>query len=305
MIKSLHVAFLIVVFVGLWQSVATRMHWYFPSTVFNNNVGFNQGYDQGIGDWDRVSSTFSEPSYAGAFLGAIAAGLLAGYLRGKRTALQLILFLAVCLVLLETTATTGYATLAATAGLLFIYFNPFAGQRHARRFIAQGWSAIIGIACVGGFFFITPKLSQAAVASSADKVQSLSFMFRIAADFQAMSVVRNTFGLGAGLGSNRPSSFVTSLLSNVGIVGTLLFASAIYLLFKIFPGKNAPPSLQITFFSFIGLLVGQMTSLPEITLPITWALLMIVMVQLSVAFTASTAAANAEISPRAGQQVAT
>src|SRR5665213_402622 len=56
-IKALQVAFLIVVFVGLWQSVATRLRWDFPNTVFNNNVGFNQGYDQGVEDWDRVSST--------------------------------------------------------------------------------------------------------------------------------------------------------------------------------------------------------------------------------------------------------
>ena len=305
MIRALYIAFLVVVFVGLWQSVSTKMRWDFPASVFNNNVGFNQGYDQILEDYDRVSSTFSEPSYAGAFLGAIAAGLLAGYLRGRRTALQLALFLTVCLVLLETTASAGYATFAATVGLVFLYFNPFIGQQHVRRFLARGWSAVAGVACVGAIFFITPKLSQAAAASSVNKVQSLSFMFRIAADLQALSVVRNTFGLGAGLGSNRPSSLLTSLLSNVGVVGTLLLAAAIYLVFKMFPGKKAPPSMQFAFFSLVGLLIGQMTALPEITLPMTWALFMIVLVQLSVAFTADAATANAGLPPIPGRQVET
>ncbi len=284
LIRGLYGAVLIVVTVGLLQGITSRMHWSFPNEIFNNNVGYNQGYDQVVDDWDRISSTFSEPSYAGAFLGGIGAGLLAAYLRGKRTVIQLAALAIVCMVLLETTATTGYLAFGATICLLFLYFNPFRGQAHVRRFFVQGWSAIVGLAALAAVFVISPKLSQAAVATSVEKVQGLSFMFRIAADFQALSVVRNTFGLGAGLGSNRPSSLVTSLLSNVGILGTFLFALIIYAIFKLFPGKSAPPSVQLGFFSMAGLLLGQMSSLPEITLPMTWALILVVMVQLNVGF---------------------
>jgi hypothetical protein len=297
LIQSLYVAILIVVVVGLWQGVALQLHWSFPYQVFNNNPGYNQGFDQVLEDWNRINSTFSEPSYAGAFLAATGAGLLAGFLRGKRTSLEVTLLLLVSIVLLETTATTGYVAFGATTCLLLVFFNPFRGQDHVRRFFARGWEAIFAIACVGAIFFVGPKLSEAAVTTSVGKFQGLSFLYRAAADLQAISVVRNTFGLGAGLGSNRPSSFLMALLSTVGILGTALFAAAVYFVCKAFPGRTAAPALQMAFWSFIALLIAQLVSIPEITLPMLWALFMIVLVQLNVRFTERSRASSAAPPP--------
>jgi hypothetical protein len=50
-----------------------------------------------------------------------------------------------------------------------------------------------------------------------------SFRVRLESDLQGFEILWHTYGLGVGLGSNRPSSFLTFLLSNLGVLGFLLF----------------------------------------------------------------------------------
>jgi hypothetical protein len=64
------------------------------------------------------------------------------------------------------------------------------------------------------------------------KVGSSSYDARSAADSGSYGLVLDTFGLGTGLGSNRPSSFAASLLSTVGVVGALLFAAVVVTLLR-------------------------------------------------------------------------
>jgi hypothetical protein len=50
-----------------------------------------------------------------------------------------------------------------------------------------------------------------------------SFRFRLEADMQSLAIVWHTYGFGLGLGGNRPSSFITLLLSNLGLFGLFGF----------------------------------------------------------------------------------
>ena len=46
---------------------------------------------------------------------------------------------------------------------------------------------------------------------------------------QALSIARDSYGLGVGSGSNRASNYFLSLLTNTGLLGTLAFLSAVAL----------------------------------------------------------------------------
>jgi hypothetical protein len=286
--SALRWAVSVVVTVGLLQHVALLAGWSFPYALFNNNPNnpFDaQIFDQAIGDFLRIISTFAGPVYAGSFLAAIASGLLASYLRGRRGARYLLALLAVLLVLLDTTSTTGYLALAIMLCPLLICFNPFAKRESSvQSSLVMGWTTVTLTAlCIGGLaLLLIPSLSQAVVAMTVEKSDGISFISRVAADQDAVTIFENTHGLGAGLGSSRHSSLLMTLLCTVGIIGTTLFAVVIYKIVKFFPGRRAPSMLQMSFWSLIGLLVAQSIAVPDINRPVLWALIIAVVAQSNV-----------------------
>ena len=109
-----------------------------------------------------------------------------------------------------------------------------------------------------------------------DKFSSTSFRNRLWADqFSVFSVFPSTYFLGAGWGSNRPSSFVTFLLSNVGIIGFLSFFGFVFFLTKIFLkdfSKLNPITISISA-GFYTYLLALIIALPDLNWPPTFWLL--------------------------------
>lgn len=281
LIRSFLVAAGIVTLIGLSESVAGLLGWSFPYAVLNSNPVYSQGFDQMLDSYQRINATFTEPSYAGAFLASAASGLLASYLGGKKGLGQFLLMSGVLIVLLSTTSTTGYAAFGITTALLLFFFNPLAKRTEHRRSSAKGWSAIFAAALVCGMVLhFNEGLFEAAVSATLDKVDGLSFVHRIASDSFALSLARNTYGLGTGLGSNRPSSLLTALLSTVGVPGTLLFGMIVYRCFKGSPGYSSRNSFQIAVWALCGLLIAQVIGIPDITSSVLWAVLLMTAAQM-------------------------
>jgi hypothetical protein len=270
--------------VGLSQRLAIMRGWEFPDGLFNSNPVYNQG-SQVLGSWGRIASTFTEPSYAGAFLAAAVAGLLAGYLHGKRTFASLLFILGLLSVLVYTTATTGYLALGITICLLFKYFFPMTREKSYRKIYARGWLAVAAAGMVAVTLALqNPDLSEAAGSTIFDKLGGLSFVHRLAADAYALSLVGTTYGLGVGLGSNRPSSLLAALVSTVGIPGTILFTTCLYYIFRSLPRRSDPPSVHITFWALVALSIAEAISVPDITFPAFWLVLAMVVAQLNVRY---------------------
>jgi len=276
--KALRWAVFIVVGAGLLQRIAPSIY---PYWLFNNNPAYYQGFDQDIDGLRRTTATFGEPSSAGSFLAAIASGLLASYLSGKRGFKSLASILLVLAALLSTTATTGYAGFAVMLVILLVYFNPL--KKASRASLARAWGAILAVFCIGAIVLvINAGLFQAASAVTVEKTAGNSFAQRLFADLYALVLFKGTWGLGVGLGSNRPSSLVTGLLSTVGAIGTGLFAVVLYRLAKFFPGKSAPSAVQVTFWALLGLLVADAIGVPDLNRPALWGLFVVVVAQLNV-----------------------
>jgi hypothetical protein len=284
--KALRRAVLLVVAAGLLQYLLPLVGGSYPYSVFNNNpnraVG-SETLDEQIDDLTRISSTFAEPMNSGSFLAAAAAGLLAAYLRGQRGIRDLLLLLAVVFVLLQTTSTTGYVALLVMLCPLLVYFNPLAQRQFEQPSFFKGWTFVIlsAVGAAGLGLALIPGLSAALVVVTVDKSEGMSFLSRVVADQQSFAMFTDTYGLGVGLGSNRPSSLVMTLLSTVGIVGTTLFAMVLFHVAKLFPGKRAPATLQMSFWAVAGLLVASL-GVPDINRPALWALLIVAAAQLNV-----------------------
>ncbi|MGY1787287.1 hypothetical protein [Geodermatophilus sp. SYSU D00698] len=87
----------------------------------------------------------------------------------------------------------------------------------------------VGVLCGGiiAAVWVLPTLANTVGQELADKVASSSYADRSNSDSESYRVFLDTYGFGAGLGANRGSSFVATLLSTVGLIGLLLLIAAV------------------------------------------------------------------------------
>ncbi|GIT80784.1 hypothetical protein LLS1_24530 [Leifsonia sp. LS1] len=162
------------------------------------------------------------------------------------------------------TAVVAGAVLAAIAGVVSILR---AVREDSPRVI---WLSLVALALILGAVLAGNRLASWATDIVTRKVGSASMGFRSSADSFSLEIVRQTFGLGVGLGGNRPSSFALMLLSNVGVVGFVLLAVAIAALVRhAYKARSAVPAC----WSLVGLLIAKIIGLPDLSTPILWVLL--------------------------------
>jgi hypothetical protein len=108
-----------------------------------------------------------------------------------------------------------------------------------------------------------------------DKGQTSSFRERNGANVMALNVLVQTGGLGIGIGSHKPSSFLLTLLSNTGIIGTAVFS---YFVVQLFTALRKRDFAGVSLYTpddplcwFIGgLMLVQLFSAPNLSTSIIW-----------------------------------
>jgi len=283
MTKAFYWTAIIASIAGIVQLLAATFGLSYPYEIFNNNPAYAQGFDEDIGNYHRITSTFGEPSGAGSFLAAVAVGFLARYLREKHSLTSLISFFVVSLLLLATTATTGYVEFLIAFLLLMAYWNLVQRNNQRRGAQSKVWLLAAGLAAVAGaIVFYNPSFLETMGEVTIEKSGTMSFVHRLTSDAYALWLAKDTWGLGVGLGSNRPSSLIPALISTVGIVGTALFGLIICRIIRLFPGKSAPSYIQMSFWAFITILIGSAVGVPDMNRPALWGLSMVAVGQLAV-----------------------
>jgi hypothetical protein len=214
---------IIVVLVGLYQMASFHFNVPFPSSFFNSNGTWAQNYNQMIsGGWHRVSATFVEPSEAGGFLSC---WLLFELIRANWGAFNRrfhwLLAIAGSVVLLATTSSTGYVAvgviLAFMSGRLMIEII-----RRRQILIRTGLTVAAIVLALAGFLALGhgESLLNSILWQKAD---SSSGVVRMATVWRALAVMEDTYGFGAGLGSNRAFGTFAYIGSNLGVFGLGVF----------------------------------------------------------------------------------
>jgi hypothetical protein len=122
-------------------------------------------------------------------------------------------------IVIGTTSTTGYVTTAVM--LLFMLFRQFrVGARGSAPAIAIISFFAITIACA---FLLTNAGYSLLSDVLLDKAHSGSSLHRVATIVRSLDTFKATYGLGAGLGSDRAMSMAAYILSNLGAAGVIMF----------------------------------------------------------------------------------
>jgi hypothetical protein len=204
-----------------WKYGLPSIAWLFENPQYGKSLflATSQGeFLQRSGDYLRVSGCFPEASYFGQFEAAFFPFALYRAMKaGHKTDWLAAIISLVGLVL-------SVSPEAYIAGGALATVATWRAMKVGRRIHPAVLRAAAVILIGGSLFavFYEPIMNRASTAID-QKIQTDSFAMRTTWDLIGARVFVETYGIGAGLGSNRASSLLMTILSNIGVPGALLF----------------------------------------------------------------------------------
>jgi hypothetical protein len=256
-------AFYVVVLILAAQSVCQVTGIPFPHSLILNNPGYALWDIGGEVSGTRNPGSFSEPSVAGAFLALYCVGFLAQYLAGRGGVINLV----VSLIATGLVASGGSVlTLCLITPLLLFTYFPYRPPWYIniRKTERLAWVVFLFVTPVA-LALLSSSYRDALIVNTVSKGDSSSFINRTASDLYALRLLVQTHYVGTGLGSNRASSLLTTLLSTVGIPGVLAFGIFYGRLFAKLPGEYA----WLRWAAY-ALLLNMCIGVPDVTMPMLW-----------------------------------
>ena len=225
----LGLAVTIVTVLSFWRFLGVTFGLPFPEGLFDNSPAFKL-IEIAPGGVHRFRGILSEPAgLAATSLVAIAyMGSRVVRTRGwRRVGVVAVIAMAAIMASLSTSATFVVA-LVVVAGLALL-----AGFARVVR-LKPISPVVVGLVLAAGIaaYWVVPLLVKSVTGVVNAKVGSSSYDARSNVDGVSYEILFRTFGVGIGLGSHRPSSFLAALFSTTGIPGTLLFAATIVLVIR-------------------------------------------------------------------------
>lgn len=240
---------------------------YWPQSWFDSNPSY---YYHWIFEGARERGPFAEPSLLGMFVGMsiaylVSASLTAGWKRRIFYGLLLISSLYIYAVSYTGTALLSIGSVMVIA-LVYVAVQVLmsSGRRGRLIFVGVCVAALVVVAVTWQW------TSRYTFDLIIQKLGSESLEKRNASNANSWDVMIDSFGLGVGLGSDRPSSLFFLLLSSVGIIGVTLFMRSIvgYALV----GMRSSHSRPIVW-AFLAQVVAMLVAKPDISAPSFWLLL--------------------------------
>ena len=216
---------LIVAVIAVWQFANKMAGIPYPSSLLYSNPGWAILTGQSIGFIPRINASFSEPAALAGYMSSIVCASGWIMLRGHRGTLIRLSFMTGLATIALSTSTTGFAALA-VIGVGVPAVAMLTGSSRLGGMVLK--VGVPGVILVGLAFFagetLVPRFDSGVsqvIAATMDKQHSSSYNDRTNTDVDSLAVVGQTFGLGAGWGSNRSSSLLPGVLANVGVPGLL------------------------------------------------------------------------------------
>ena len=218
-------AFWIVLIIGVWQ-YTTKLG-LIPRIFFLENLVYSNTASDSIAYYNythfvvnitvnRMHSSFMEPSYFAGFLNPILYYYLFKFISGKNNTKDLLKAILVFVMIILTLSTTAISLSLIVVLFIIIQLKDF------RRIMKALSLLVIGILILGIIINYT-GLWDSLIKASIEKASSTSAKIRDTWNQACLQAFEDTHGIGIGLGNIRGSSFIFTLLGNVGVIGILCY----------------------------------------------------------------------------------
>lgn len=246
-LKTILISVLIFSFVSLLWKFTNQFYNKLSLFFYNNDYYSITAYYE-----NRLSGTFSEPSFAGLFIGTFMLAFLF-------SANNKVRFLGVILFFL------GFLNLSST--FLFVSFvSILILMLGSRKIEFKFLFFIIGFLGILIFFIAFQEYFLSYINT---KSTSESGNVRSAVNIHILNNILNSYFMGVGLGSERASSLILTMINNLGIILSGFLIYGIYFLLD----KSNDFSSKLLFICLLCCFFGSFVSMQEITIPILWNLI--------------------------------
>jgi hypothetical protein len=264
-----------------WQFASFYAGVPFPADFFYSNAGYSRADSQAMVGLLRINGPFEEPSVLGyTFTGYLLYAW--GRYRTHPTALTIAMIAASIVCLLLSASTT--ALMGIFLFICVVLFDIVSGRVTLLRkniTLSPGHVAILGLIFVGvtvGGFAVAANWEAIQIILKTvlfNKADSTSFQERSFADYLALQIFTQTYGIGVGLGSHKANSLALTLLSNTGAIGLVLFGAFVLGMFRLRDiYENVPASFVVAIRPFqlflLGLLMVHVISNPNLSVLTLW-----------------------------------
>ena len=269
-VRAFYLAGAIVIGVAAYQLLSSFTGLPFPDDLLYSNDSFVMQNGTAILDMPRICATYTEPAGLASFLVPLvllAAGMAELPTAGWRDVALLIAAIAFCILSTSSTAYLGLAGIAAWAVCRYVFLPAMRGRGSTKAAVAVLVLIVAAIVTVA----VSAQLQEVLRVMVFEKNQTSSYEQRSFADSHSMDLAKKTFGLGVGLGSNRASSFLPSMLSTIGLCGIATLAVLMILLVRRPRGDAAALAwhgpLAVSLVGAVGVLL---VSGPDLSTPTIW-----------------------------------
>lgn len=234
----------------------------YPYGLIENNPDRPSLIARVIDPSTRLQGTCGEPSYSGLVLVCFFGVFFYRYYMRKSGGFRTLISAAALLLIRSGSA---FASMTAVATAI-VLFNPpirFPATMRLRRLIR-----LVPIVVIVGFAVSSPLARGLFQEWIVDKPTTGSYEHRTTMDSYSITLLKDTFGVGVGIGSYRPSGLWASLLGNVGVVGTAIFVLLCLQINLVVSAENA--WLR---WACLAVLLDMGIAIPDINQPVLWGLM--------------------------------
>lgn len=251
-----------IVALSFWKYLSDLAGLPFPAGLFDNNPGWIY-IQTAPGGAERFRGILSEPASLATYCLAAAAFAVA-MLPRVATVAKVGLLVVLGASVWMGVASTSTTFVVAGSILCALALLAFAWPLFRRRKRLSPTHVVVALVLLILGYVVGPALSHYVTDVVMAKSGSDSYSARSGLDAFSLQVAFRSMGFGVGLGANRPSSFALMLLSNVGVVGFLLFVAAVVLIVRhaLTCGGAAP-----TVWVLVAILTAKLVSGPDLSDP--------------------------------------
>jgi hypothetical protein len=239
------------------------------------NPSYNPGFD-GV----RAFFPFSESSYSSVWYSALLFGGLVIYIFTQRVWGGMFFIIAGVVGLLISLGGTGLAGSALALLLLFVVIvaaliKGIVSVRHVLLRIVILLAILVALVIA---FESAPK-SRSILPAVYKSIQSIvqqratgPISYRGQSNWDAIAITKSTWGLGGGLGSNRASSYLLSMMSNIGLPGIALFLLlATYQTYLLLINPRISKTIRaFVLGGTVAMFSGMTIGIPDLMFPAWW-----------------------------------
>lgn len=279
----IYISVLLVVFFTVWQILNKWFGIYYPSEYLFSTLERGQ-VDQTMSGFFRINGPMREPSDLGTILVSFLTFSLLSIKTNFKSKRFLVLTATIIPLIIVSTSSVGIGVAGIIFSVFFFkYLLKVVTQFKLDKKALYYTLAILAILILVYINFQEEILEIISLATL-KKTDTSSFKNRLAVDLFSFNVLLETYFLGAGLGSNRPSSFIVYIISNLGIIGLGLFIYIFYLIIEAYlKYRKHDTYLDVSFTTLIVCLIAKSIVGPDLSTEYFWVFFSTLIVNLNLA----------------------